>query len=64
MLARLLVAVGVTAAAVGFTFLGIATSTHEYYQRAGDLGIGLMVGGAIASVVGLFWYRAQERGLH
>lgn len=64
MLARLLVAVGATAAAVGFTFFGIATSTYEYYQRAGDLGIGLMIGGAIATVVGLFWYRAQERGLH
>lgn len=63
MLARLLVAVGVTAWSVGFTFYGIATSTYEYYDRAGDLGIYLMVGGVIASLVGGFWYRAQEKGL-
>ena len=63
MLARLLVAVGVTVWAVGFSFYGIATSTYEHYDRIGDLGIYLMVGGVIASVVGGFWYRAQERGL-
>ncbi len=64
MLARMLVAVGVVAAAVGFTFFGIATSTYEFYDRAGDLGIALMVGGGVAALVGGFWYRAQERGLH
>jgi hypothetical protein len=63
MLARLLVAVGVVAAAVGFSFYGIATSTYEFYDRAGDLGIGLMVGGTIAAVIGGVWYRAQERSL-
>jgi hypothetical protein len=63
MLARLLVAVGVTAWAVGFTFYGIATSTYDYYDRAGELGIALMIGGVIAAVVGGFWYRAQEKGL-
>lgn len=63
MLARLLVAVGVTAAAVGFTFYGIATSTYDFYDRAGDLGVYLMIGGVIASLVGGFWYRAQERSL-
>lgn len=63
MLARLLVAVGVTAAACGFCFYGIATSTYEFYDRSGDVGIILMVGGAIAALVGGFWYRAQERGL-
>ena len=63
MLARVLVAVGVTAAAVGFCFYGIATSTYEFYDRMGNLGIGLMVVGVIAAVVGGFWNRAQERGL-
>jgi hypothetical protein len=63
MLARLLVAVGVTAWAVGFTFYGIATSTYDYYDRAGEIGIGLMVGGVIAALVGGVWYRAQEKGL-
>jgi hypothetical protein len=62
-LARLLVAVGVTAWAVGFTFYGIATSTYDYYDRAGEIGIGLMVGGVIAALVGGVWYRAQEKGL-
>jgi hypothetical protein len=63
MLARLLVAVGVTAWAVGFCFYGIATSTYEHYDRVGDLGVYLMIGGVIAAGVGLFWYRSQERGL-
>ncbi len=52
-----------TAWACGFCFYGIATSTYEFYDRAGDLGIYLMAGGVIAAVVGGFWYRAQERGL-
>jgi hypothetical protein len=63
MLARVLVAVGVTAAACGFCFYGIATSTYEYYDRAGEVGTGLMVGGVVAAVVGGLWYRSQERGL-
>lgn len=63
MLARWMVAVGVTAWAVGFTFYGIATSTYEFYDRAGDLGIYLMVGGVVAAVIGGFWYHAQEKKL-
>lgn len=64
MLARLLIAAGVTAASVGFGFFGIATSTYEDLQPMYDWGIYLMVGGIIAAVVGGFWYRSQERGLH
>ena len=63
MLARLLVSVGVVAAAVGFSFYGIATSTYEFYDRAGQVGVALMVGGAVAAVIGGIWYRAQERRL-
>ena len=63
MLARWMVAVGVTAWAVGFTFYGIATSTYEFYDRAGDLGIYLMVGGVAAAVIGGFWYHMQEKKL-
>jgi hypothetical protein len=48
---------------LGFCFYGIATSTYEHYDRVGDLGVYLMIGGVIAAVVGLFWYRSQERGL-
>ncbi len=56
MIARWLVAIGVTAAAVGFTFLGISTSTYEVHQDARDLSYILMAGGIIAAVVGGFWY--------
>jgi len=63
MLARLLVAVGVTTWAVGFGFFGIATSTYDYYDQLGELGIALMVGGVVAAVIGGLWYRAQERSL-
>ncbi len=63
MLARLLVAVGVTAWAVGFTFFGIATSTYDFYDRAGDLGIYLMVGGVVASIIGGIWYYSMEKKL-
>jgi hypothetical protein len=38
-------------------------STYDYYDRAGEIGIGLMVGGVIAALVGGVWYRAQEKGL-
>ena len=60
MIARVLVAVGVTAAAVGFTFLGISTSTYEVNQDARDLAIALMAGGVVAAVIGGFWYKSSE----
>ncbi len=62
MIARILLSVGIVAAAVGFTFLGISTSTYEVHEDARDLSIILMAGGGIASVIGLFWYRAEESG--
>lgn len=60
MIARLLVAVGVTAAAVGFTFLGISTSTYDVHQDARDLAVALMVGGVIGAVIGGILYRNSE----
>lgn len=63
MIARVLVAIGVTAAAVGFTFLGISTSTYEVHQDARDLAILLMAGGVIGAVVGGLWYLREERGI-
>ncbi|MGD9711629.1 MAG: hypothetical protein AB7V46_06120 [Thermomicrobiales bacterium] len=60
MIARLLVSVGVTAAAVGFTFLGISTSTYDVHQDARDLAIALMAGGTVAAIIGVFWYRSSE----
>jgi hypothetical protein len=60
MIARILVSVGVVAASVGFTFLGIATSTRETHEDALNLSYVLMAGGLAAAVVGLFLYRASE----
>jgi hypothetical protein len=60
MIARLLVSVGVVAASVGFTFLGISTSTYEVHQDARDLAYILMGGGTVAAVIGLIMYRAAE----
>jgi hypothetical protein len=50
----------VVAASVGFTFLGIATSTRETHEDALNLSYVLMAGGLAAAVVGLFLYRASE----
>ena len=61
MIARLLVSVGIVAAAVGFTFFGIATSTYELHDDAAMLSYGLMAGGLVATVIGIFWYRADEK---
>lgn len=61
MIARLLVSVGVVAASVGFTFLGIATSTYEFHEDAGRLAYVLLAGGGVASVIGIIWYRADEK---
>ena len=63
MIARLLLSVGVVAISVGFTFLGIATSTYETHQDALNLAYILMAGGAVASVVGFLLYRS-EMGSH
>jgi multidrug transporter EmrE-like cation transporter len=60
MIARVLVSVGVVAASVGFTFLGIATSTYETHDDALNVAYALMAGGGIASVVGILWYRSHE----
>ena len=60
-MAKILLSVGLVAASVGFTFLGIATSTREVHQDAKDLAIILMAGGGAAAVIGLFWYREEER---
>ena len=60
MIARVLVSVGVVAAAVGFSFLGIATSTRETHEDALNLSYVLMAGGIIAAVIGLVMYRAGE----
>ena len=63
MLAMILVAIGSTAAATGFMFLGISLAIIGDHDLMTDSGIGLMVVGAILTVVGSFWYRANEKQL-
>jgi hypothetical protein len=64
MIARLLISIGVVAAAVGFTFFGIATSTYEMHDDAALASYILMAGGGIATVLGYVIYRAslERRG--
>jgi len=57
MIARLLVAVGVVAASVGFTLYGISTSTYKGVDQFDKIGTWLMVGGVLASIVGLAAYK-------
>ena len=61
MIARLLVSVGAVGASVGLVLYGMGTSYVDPDDSMMNLGIGLMVGGVIATVVGAVIYRAQER---
>ena len=60
MIARLLISFGAVAAAVGFTIFGMATSYVEMDKDMAGISYILMAGGAIATVIGIFWYRAEE----
>lgn len=60
MIARLLVTFGVVAAAVGFTFLGMSTSTFELHEQMQRVSYILMGAGVVAAVLGAFWLRASE----
>jgi hypothetical protein len=61
MIARLLVSVGVVAAAVGFTFLGMGTSTYDNHQDMLNLSYILMGVGGVITIVGALWMRSTER---
>jgi hypothetical protein len=60
MIARLLVSLGSVAASVGLVVFGMGTSFVVSDDSLKNLGLGLMIGGVIATVVGLGWYRATE----
>jgi len=60
MIARLLVALGASIAATGFTIFGMATSYVKMDDDMARISYILMAGGGIATVVGIFWYRADE----
>jgi predicted permease len=59
MFARLLVSLGSVAAAVGLVVFGMGTSFIEPDDSLENLGIILMVGGVIATVIGGLIYRAS-----
>jgi len=61
MIARLLVAFGSSIAVVGFTVLGMATSYVKHDADMKSISYILMAGGIVATVIGAFWYRADER---
>lgn len=61
MIARILVALGFPIAAVGLTILGMGTSMAVPDSDMKNLGMILMIGGTIAGVIGIFWYRADEK---
>ncbi|MEZ4497747.1 MAG: hypothetical protein R2845_13450 [Thermomicrobiales bacterium] len=61
MIARILVALGFPIAAVGLTIYGMGTSMAVPDSDMMDLGMIMMVGGVIAGIIGIFWYRADEK---
>ena len=60
MTGKILLAVGLTILSVGFGFLGIATSTYQDIDRIFNASYIMMAGGALASIVGFFFYRSSE----
>ena len=61
MIARILVALGFTIAAVGLTVYGMGTAMSIPNKDMEHLGLYMMIGGTIAGVIGIFWYRADEK---
>ena len=61
MIPRLLTAFGVVAASVGFMFIGIGEAVAGDLDWMMELGILLMIAGAIAAVIGGVMYRSTER---
>lgn len=61
MIARILVAMGFTIAAVGLTVFGMGTAMSVPDKDMESLGLYLMIGGTLAGVIGIFWYRADEK---
>jgi hypothetical protein len=63
MLAIILAALGASLAATGFMFIGIAHSIQGGNDALWNSGWVLMVGGAIATVIGGLLYRSAESKL-
>jgi uncharacterized membrane protein YfcA len=59
-IARWMVALGVVAAVVGFTFIGMATSYVEPHRSMFNIGLVLLIGGAVGTLIGWFVHRAAD----
>jgi hypothetical protein len=60
MLAIVITALGAALCASGFMFIGIAHSIQGGNDALWTAGWVLLIGGAIATLSGSFWYRAAE----
>lgn len=56
-LSRILTAAGLVAAAVGLTFYGIVESQWDTDATQSNLSLALMIGGVVASIIGIVLYR-------
>jgi len=61
MIARVLIALGFPVAAVGLTLFGMGTSMAVPDQNLENLGLWLLGGGTLVGIIGIFWYRANEK---
>jgi hypothetical protein len=61
MIARLLVSFGASIATAGFTVFGMATSYIKMDDDMAQLSYIAMAAGVVATIVGVFWYRSDER---
>jgi hypothetical protein len=61
MIARILVSLGFPIAAVGLVVIGMATSMSVPDDGMRDQGLYMLIGGTVAGIIGIFWYRADEK---
>jgi hypothetical protein len=61
MIARLLVSIGFPIAAVGLVVIGMATSMSVPDDDMTNQGLYMLIGGTVAGIIGIFWYRSDEK---
>lgn len=61
MIARILVSLGFPVAAVGLTIFGMGTAMAIPDKDMENIGLWLLGLGTLAGVIGIFWYRADEK---
>jgi hypothetical protein len=60
MISRLVLSIGAVAASVGLTVYGMGTSYSPHNDDYKTRGLILMIGGVVAMLVGIGWYRKTE----